>query len=299
MTLKSWLQLLLLSVLWGGSFFFIEIALVDLPIFTIVFLRVFTGSLLLLLFLKLKGAKLPKERSIWLRFFIMGLLNNVIPFTLIVSSQTFIDSSFASILNATTPFLTIIVAHILTSDESLTVNKIAGASLGLTGVIVLIGYKSMFSGNNELIGGVLMFLATLSYSFAGVYGKSFRKFQLNPVIIATGQLISSTIILFPLVITIDKPWDIPLPGYQSILAIVGIALFSTAIAYIIYFNILTKHGATNVLLVTLLIPVSAILLGVFILSEPFQVQYIGGISIISLGLLLIDGRVIKRFYGRR
>lgn len=294
MSSASWLQLFVLSILWGGSFFFVKIALIDLPIFTIVFLRVALGSLILLLFITIKKKKLPGSRKIWFHLIIMGILNNVIPFSLIVSAQKIIDSGFASILNATTPFFTIIIAHIFTKDESLSLKKIIGIIIGLSGVVILIGYKSVFSGKNEFLGAILMLIAALSYAFAGVWGKRFKEFKIDPILISTGQLICSSILLLPITLIIDKPWTLSIPSSQTWLAILGIALFSTSIAYIIYFKILSTSGATNVLLVTLLIPISALLLGVAILSEVFYIQYIYGIMIIGLGLLILDGRITDK-----
>jgi drug/metabolite transporter (DMT)-like permease len=294
MSLTSWIQLCILSILWGGSFFFVKIALNDLPIFSIVFLRVFIGSLMLLLFISIKNKKLPKNRNIWFHFLVMGVLNNVIPFTMIVSAQKYIDSGFASILNATTPFFTIIIAHFFTKDEKLSFNKIIGLIIGLSGVTILIGYTSLFSGKNEFIGALMMLIATMSYAFAGVWGKRFKAFKLDPILISTGQLICSSILLLPITLLMDKPWTLSIPSSQTWFSILGIALLSTAIAYIIYFRILSTSGATNVLLVTLLIPISALLLGVVILSETFYIQYMYGIIIISIGLIIIDGRLINK-----
>lgn len=294
MNLTSWIQLITLSILWGGSFFFVKIALNDLPIFTIVFLRVALGSLLLLIFTTIKKKKLPNSKIIWFHFIVMGVLNNVIPFTLIVSAQKYIDSGFASILNATTPFFTIIIAHLFTKDESLSLKKVLGIIIGLSGVTILIGYKSIFSGKNELVGAIFMLIAALSYAFAGVWGKRFKSLKMDPIIISTGQLICSSVLLLPITLVVDKPWTLSLPSGQTWLAILGVALFSTSIAYIIYFKLLSSSGATNVLLVTLLIPVSALLLGVTILSEVFYIQYIYGIIIIGLGLVVLDGRILGR-----
>jgi drug/metabolite transporter (DMT)-like permease len=298
MNINSWLLLLLLSFLWGGSFFFIEIALTGLPIFTIVFLRVFIGTTILFAFLLITGKKIPKSKRIWLNFLVMGLLNNVIPFCLIVSGQRFISGGFASILNATTPFFTVIVAQFLTKDEKMNVGKAVGVIFGFFGVLILIGFESLLIGSNKLFGIIAVLIAAISYAFAGIWGRRFKSLNIDPVVTATGQLISSSFVLLPIMLTVNKPWNLPMPGLTVWGSVFGIALFSTALAYIIYFKILSTSGATNVLLVTFLLPISAILLGVFILSEQFYIQHLFGMIVIGIGLVFIDGRLLQRIRGQ-
>lgn len=296
---KDWLLLILLSILWGGSYFFVEIALTALPIFTIVFLRVFTAAILLLLFIFLSGRKLPKERKIWFTLFVMGILNNAIPFTMIVSGQQYINSGFASILIAATPFFTVTAAHFLTKDEKINISKITAVLFGILGVTVLIGFESLIWEANELKGIIFILIASLSYSTAGIWGKRFKSLDIDPVATATGQLICSSILLLPVMLISDKPWNLPFPPLEVWGAIIGIALFSTSIAYIVYFKILANYGATNVLLVTFLIPIVAVVLGILFLSEEFKVQYLLGMLIIGIGLLAIDGRLIQKIKERR
>ncbi|MDC7220665.1 MAG: EamA family transporter [Spirochaetales bacterium] len=291
MTITDWILLLILSLLWGGSFFFVEVALTGLPVFTIVFLRVFLGALILRGFLLISGKKLPRDRVIWRRLFIMGLLNNAVPFCLIVTGQQFINGGFASIINGTTPFFTVLAAHFFTRDEKINTRKIAGVILGITGVVVLIGFESLQKGSHKLWGALAVVGAALSYSLAGVWGKGFKKLGLDPALTATGQLLCSSLLLFPVMLLVDKPWQLNLPGLDVWAALLGIALFSTALAYIIYFKILSSSGATNVLLVTFLVPVSAVLLGVLFLSEEFKLQYLYGMLAIGMGLVFIDGRI--------
>lgn len=299
MNSKNWLRLLLLSILWGGSFFFVEVALTGLPIFTIVFLRVFIGAGILLAFILIRGHKIPKGKKIWLDFLVMGILNNAIPFCMIVSGQQFISGGFASLLNATTPFFTVATAHFLTKDEKVTFGKTTGVALGITGVAVLIGLETLTGSSNKFIGIMAVLTAAISYSFAGIWGRRFKSYNIEPVVPAAGQLICSSVLLLPVMLIVDAPWSLELPGMQVWTAVFGMALFSTALAYILYFRILSSSGATNVLLVTFLIPVNAILLGVFILSEVFKAQYLIGIFLIGLGLISIDGRLIMKIYRRR
>lgn len=297
MTGRVWLLLGILSLLWGGSFFFIGIAVRELPPLTIVASRVALAALVLLPALHLMGQHLPRERTIWLAFFGMGLLNNVIPFTLIVWGQSQIPSGLASILNATTPISTAIVAHVFTSDEKLTANRMLGVLLGLVGVAVMLGADLLGGLGQNIAAQAACLLATLSYACAGVFGRRFRRMAVPPPVTAGGQLIASTIMLLPLAALVDKPWALALPGWPVLAALLALAVLSTALAYVIFFRVMAAAGS-NVNLVTLLVPVSAILLGVLVLGETLLPRHLLGFGIIALGLLAIDGRMLRWLKGR-
>ncbi|MDC7223596.1 MAG: DMT family transporter [Spirochaetales bacterium] len=298
MDLINWLRLFVLSVLWGGSFFFVEVALTGLPLFTIVFLRVFLGAALLFLFILFAGKAVPKDRRIWRDFFVMGLLNNVVPFCLIVGGQRYISGGFASLLNGTTPFFTVVAAHFFTSDEKLNGGKVIGVILGITGVAFLTGFETLSGGSHE-IRGILSFLgAAVSYALAALWGRRFKSYELDPVVPAAGQLACSSLLLLPVLLITDRPWMLERPDGAVWAAVGGIALLSTALAYVLYFKILASAGATHVLLVTFLIPITAILLGVFLLAESFKIEYLPGIFMIGAGLAFIDGGFL-RWIGRR
>jgi drug/metabolite transporter (DMT)-like permease len=297
MTGRVWLLLGVLSLLWGGSFFFIGIAVRELPPLTIVASRVALAALVLLPALHLMGQNLPRERRIWLAFFGMGLLNNVIPFTLIVWGQSQIPSGLASILNATTPISTAIVAHVFTSDEKLTANRMLGVLLGLAGVAVMLGADLLGGLGQNIAAQAACLLATLSYACAGVFGRRFRRMAVPPPVTAGGQLIASTIMLLPLAALVDRPWTLALPGWPVLAALLALAVLSTALAYVIFFRVMAAAGS-NVNLVTLLVPVSAILLGVLVLGETLLPRHLLGFGIIALGLLAIDGRVLRWLKGR-
>ncbi|MFN4276795.1 MAG: DMT family transporter [Ferrovibrio sp.] len=297
MTGRVWLLLGVLSLLWGGSFFFIGIAVRELPPLTIVASRVALAALVLLPALHLMGQQLPRERTIWLAFFGMGLLNNVIPFTLIVWGQSQIPSGLASILNATTPISTAIVAHVFTSDEKLTANRMLGVLLGVAGVAVMLGADLLGGLGQNIAAQAACLLATLSYACAGVFGRRFRRMAVPPPVTAGGQLIASTIMLLPLAALVDKPWALALPGWPVLVALLALAVLSTALAYVIFFRVMAAAGS-NVNLVTLLVPVSAILLGVLVLGETLLPRHLLGFGIIALGLLAIDGRLLRWLKGR-
>lgn len=290
MGIVEWSLLIVLSMLWGGSFFFVEIAVDALPPFTIVALRVGLAAIALNLFVQAMGLKMARARPLLAAFLGMGLLNNVIPFSLIVWGQTHIASGLASILNATTPFFTIIVAHFLTQDEKITKKRLIGVLVGFVGVVLIIGPEVLNHFGTNLFAQLAVLGAAICYAFAGVFGRRFQRLGLSPVVTATGQVTASTIILLPLALIVDQPWMLPMPGWQIWGAILGLALFSTALAYMIYFRILATAGATNLLLVTFLIPVSAILLGTIILGEQLEVTHFAGMAFLGLGLVVIDGR---------
>ncbi|CAM3414294.1 DMT family transporter [Paracoccus nototheniae] len=292
MTLQEWALLLALSVLWGGSFFFNSLALRDIPVLTVVLCRVALAALILLAVLRLRGERMPRDRRIWVGFIGMGLLNNTIPFSLIVWGQQHIASGVASILNAATPLFTVVLAHAhaLTRDERMTRGKLAGALIGLAGVTVMIGADALCDLGVNILAQVICLAAAISYAFAGIYGRRFRAMGLSPLATARGQVIASSLILLPLVMVLDRPWSLSAPGLPAILALIGLAALSTALAYVLYFRILATAGATNLLLVTFLVPVSAVGLGTLFLAEALLPRQVAGMALIGAGLAAIDGR---------
>ena len=295
MTGFEWMLLVLLSVVWGGSFFFNGIALREFPTLSIVTARVGLAALALLFLMKMLGQGIQLNRQILKAFFGMGFLNNVVPFSLIVWGQQHIASGVASILNATTPLFTMLVAHWFTTDEKINPRRLLGVLTGMGGVGLMMGLDSMESSGFHLLGQSAIVLAAFSYGLAGVYGKRFAQLEIPPLATATGQLCASSMILIPLTFWIDQPWTMAMPSIEGMGSLLGIALLSTALAYVIYFRLLKTAGATNLLLVTLLIPVSAIILGVFLLDESLEPQHLYGMAVISLGLLIMDGRLLQFF----
>jgi len=294
----EWLQLALLSVLWGGSFLFAGIQIRWLPPFTIVLLRVGLAAIILNVLVRALGPKMPTEFSAWRAFFTMGLLNNAIPFCLIVWSQGHIASGLAAILNATTPIFTVLVAHVATSDERMTGNRLIGVAIGFTGVVVLVGTDALNGLGTDLLAQLAILLAAICYAFAGVYGRRFRRLGLDPIVTATGQVTASAMVLLPIALVIDAPWTLPVPPGEVWGAAIGSAILSTVLGYVLYFRILASAGATNLLLVTFLIPVSAIIMGAAVLSEHLAARHFVGLGFIGAGLAAIDGRCFGRI-GKR
>ena len=284
----EWLLLIALSVLWGGTFLFAEIALEEVRPFTLVLGRVGIAALILVVVVYATGHRMPRSWTAWLPFLIMGALNNLIPFSLIFWGQIEITGSLASILNATTPLFTVLLAHFLTRDERMTPGRLAGLALGIAGVVAMVGPAALHGLGLHLLAQIAVLGAALSYAFAGIYGRRFR--GQPPLVTAAGQVSATTLMMLPLALALDQPWAGTLPGVSTWAAILGLALLSTALAYILYFRILATAGATNLLLVTFLIPVSAILLGVAMLGERLDLEQVVGMLLIGLGLAAIDGR---------
>jgi drug/metabolite transporter (DMT)-like permease len=288
----EWFLLIALSVLWGGTFFCTEIALGEVQPSTLVLGRVGIAALALLALVHASGHRMPREASLWVSFLVMGALNNLIPFSLIFWSQLEITGGLASILIATTPLFTVLLAHFLTGDERITPTRLAGLALGIAGVVVMIGPEALRGLGLHLLAQLAVLGAALSYAFAGLYGRRFR--GQPPLVTAAGQVSASALMMLPVILLLAGPWTGPLPGATTWAAILGIALLGTALAYILYFRILASAGATNLLLVTFLIPVSAVLLGVVVLGERLDPEHVLGMGLIGLGLAAIDGRPVRR-----
>jgi drug/metabolite transporter (DMT)-like permease len=296
---RQWGMLLVLAVLWGGSFFFNGVAVRDLPSFTLVWLRVAVAAVALLSAMRVLGLSMPRGGRIWIAFLGMGLLNNVAPFVLIVWGQHRIGSGLAAILNATTPLFTVLVAHFLTRDERLTPLKLTGVLVGFGGAAVMIGPEAFGGLSASVVGQVACLGGALSYAFAGIFGRRFRRLGVAPLVTATGQVCASTVMLLPLMVLVDRPWTLQMQGAATWGAVLGLGLLSTALAYWLYFRILAAAGATNLLLVTFLIPVSALLLGVLVLGEVLQMRHLMGMALIAGGLAFIDGRLPRAWLGRK
>ncbi len=290
MSSANWLLLIVLSVLWGGSFFFIELALTGLPVLSIVWSRVALAAAVLWIALRVTGGTMPRGRAVWGALAVMGLLNNVIPFTLFVLAQGQITGSLAAILNATTPLFTVMVAHVATLDERAGPAKVAGLLLGFGGVVVML---SGADASGDIWAKLACLGAALSYGLGGVWGRRFRRMGTPPMTTAFGQLACSSVMIAPAWLLIDRPWTLTAPGMTAVLAVVGMAVLSTALAYLIFFRVLASAGATNLALVTFLIPVSATLLGVGLLGETLRPEHLAGFGLIALGLVAIDGRLFR------
>lgn len=292
MGIREWALLLALSLLWGGSFFFVGVAVSDMPPLTIVALRVSLAAVGLWLVLALFRYSLPRNPSTWFAFAVMGLINNVIPFSLIVWGQTQIASGLASILNASTPLFTVVVATLLLPDEKATPLKVIGVLVGIAGVVALIGVPTS-AGSAPLLPQLAILGATLSYAFAKTFGRRFNEMGVPAMVIATGQVTASGLIMLPMAWFFEGTDALATASLTSWSAVICLALFSTSLAYVLYFMLLERAGATNASLVTLLVPVTAMALGTLFLNETVTPMQLGGLALIAVGLSAIDGRLWK------
>jgi drug/metabolite transporter (DMT)-like permease len=290
MSALAWSLLIALSVLWGGSFFFVAVAVAEIPPLTLVVLRVGIAAGLLWAALPLLGVAPPRGGRAWGAIAVMAVLNNIIPFTLIVWAQQTLPSGLAAILNATTPLWTVLVAHALTAEERATPGRVAGVALGFAGVAAMMGPDVWGGAAAAGLATLAMLAATLSYAFAGIWGRRFRAAGVAPMQAAVGQVSLAAVALAPVALAIDAPWQGAAPSAGAIGAVLGLAALSTALAYVLYFRILALAGAVNLALVTFLIPVSAILLGTLVLGESLAPRHLAGMALIGLGLASIDGR---------
>lgn len=296
---REWGLLAMLSVLWGASFMAIEIAVESLPPLTVVAIRVLLAALGLFLFMKVTGVLLPGEGrrdklKVWGALAVMGLLNNIMPFSLIAWGQTQIASSLASILNATMPLFTVFVAHFFTTDEKLTPRRLTGVLIGFLGVVSIIGPGSLAGMTGEFMGQLSVLCGSLSYALAVVVGRRFVSLGLKPIQMAFGQVTMAGLMLLPVVLMIDNPFSLAMPGLEVWGALLSLSLLSTALAYLIYFRLIAEAGATNASLVTLTIPVVAATLGILFLGEQLEAGHLMGLGLIAFGLAVLDGRLFGR-----
>ena len=290
---SDWVLLITLALIWGGAFVFIGIAVRHVDPLTYVWLRLTIAAAAMWVFLKVRGESLGLPREVWRSILLLALLNNALPFTLFGWGQTHIASGLAAILNATTPIWGVIVAHVLTKDERMNPRKVAGVLLGFGGVAVMIGPTLLANIGTDALAQLACIIASVCYALAAVWARRFRRMGLSPTSVTTGQLTAGAAMMLPLALLVDQPWTQPIPPLSAWGAIVALALFCTAFGYVLYFRLIDSAGATNALLVTLLVPPVAILLGALFLNESLAPQDFLGLGLIALGLAAIDGRALS------
>ncbi len=281
---------MLVSVIWGLSFFLIEIGLRELGSFTLVLYRVGIAALVVTLILYFKGGRLPFTIQAWRKFFVLGFFNNFLPFALISWGQISIDSGLASILNATTPMFSVVMAHFLTSDEHMTPNRLFGVILGIVGVALLVGPEALHGISANVLGQLAILAAAVSYSCGAIYARHLNDM---PILVAiSGTLIAASMMSLPAALLLEYPIKINM-ALPTIGAVLGLSVLGTAFAYMLYFHIIRTAGATNTLLVTFMVPVTALLMGVLVLGESLSQFAILGMLVIFAGLIFVDGRIIR------
>ena len=296
---SDWLLMLVLALIWGGAFFFIGVAVRHVQPLTYVWLRLTIGAAGLWTYLMVKGVRITLPRQVWGSILLLALLNNALPFALFGWGQTHIASGLASILNATTPIWGVVVAHFLTRDERMSPRKIAGVLLGFGGVATMIGPSLLSSLGTSALAQLACVAASLSYALAAVWARRFKRLGISPFSVTTGQLTAGALVMLPVSMIVDRPWTHAFPPLSAWAAIAALALLCTAFGYVLYFRLIEHAGATNALLVTLLVPPIAILLGSLFLGETLAPQDFAGLALIAFGLGAIDGRLLSAWRRRR
>ncbi len=290
---RSWALLLALGGLWSASFIFIKVGAAELPALTLVLVRVGLAALALHAYVLLTGKRYPSDPAILARFVAMGLTNNVLPFILIVFATRRLGAGGASILNATTPIFALVIAHLATADEKITAAKLWGILLGVAGVAAMAGPQAVAGLTGNLAAVAAMLVACFFYGLSAVLGRAFR--GIDSTISATFQLTASTLLLLPIALIVDRPWALAMPSNAALAAAVGLALVSTALAYVLFYALIRRAGGTNMTLVTLIIPVGAVVFAWLLLGEVFTLSEAAGMALIGAGLLVIDGRAARVF----
>jgi drug/metabolite transporter (DMT)-like permease len=296
---SDWLLMLVLALIWGGAFFFIGVAVRHVQPLTYVWLRLTIGAAGLWTYLMVKGVRITLPRQVWGSILLLALLNNALPFALFGWGQTHIASGLAAILNATTPIWGVVVAHFLTRDERMSPRKVAGVLLGFGGVATMIGPSLLSSLGTSALAQLACVAASLSYALAAVWARRFKRLGISPFSVTTGQLTAGALVMLPVSMIVDRPWTHAFPPLSAWAAIAALALLCTAFGYVLYFRLIEHAGATNALLVTLLVPPIAILLGSLFLGESLAPQDFAGLALIAFGLGAIDGRLLSAWRRRR
>ncbi|WP_236025297.1 DMT family transporter [Arenibaculum pallidiluteum] len=292
MTLSGWLMMIVLSVLWGGSYVFTAITIVALPPLTIALIRLGFAALLLHGVLWARGELLPARQRVWGALLFMGIFNSAMPISLIAWGQTHVTAGLASILSATAPLFGVLIAHFTTPDDKITLRRLLGIACGFLGVVVLTGPQVVGGIGDDLIGQFAVLGAALSAASASVFGRFFLRFGLTPLATAAGQVTTAALVLVPPVLWFDRPWLLTVPSLDVVAALLGLTLLSTALAYFLYFRVLAAAGATNTLLVGFLVPVSATILSHLLLDEHFAPRQLAGMALIGVGLGITDGVLV-------
>jgi drug/metabolite transporter (DMT)-like permease len=288
MKFNNFLWILLLAAIWGPSFLFIKVAVHEVPPFTLVLGRVGLASLVLYLFLRMRGGRMPTDRQFWLRIAFMGLLANAVPFVLFSWGEQYVDSAMASILNGTTPLFTVVLAHYFAQDDRMSLTKLFGTILGFLGLALLVA-PSLISGFQlETWGLLALVLAALCYGVTIVFARNYLR-NYPPLVAPTGQLGMAALFLLPLSLIFEQPGQLAMPSLPALASWMALSLLGTAIAFLVYYHILDRFSASDLSMVTYLIPIFGILLGVIVLGEqPGWNAYVG-CGLILLGVMGVNG----------
>jgi drug/metabolite transporter (DMT)-like permease len=286
---RAWAEMAALAAIWGASFLSIKLGLEEMPVLTLVAHRVLWASVILWAYVLIRGLAIPRGWGVWGAFLVMGILNNVIPFTLMAWGQQFIETGLTSIFNAGTAIFGVLVAAAVFADERLSARKLLGVGVAFAGVAVAIGLDSLLSFDIRSLAQLAVIGGTISYACAAAWARRTMR-GLSPQVSAAGMLTGASLLIVPVALLVDGTPRLPeLP--QTYAAIGYFAVIGTAFAYLLYYRIIAMAGSGNAMLVTLLIPPVAIVLGAVVLGERLAPQAFAGFALLALGLLILDGRV--------
>ena len=291
----GWGLIAILSILWGGAFFLIEVGLRSYPPITLVFARLALAVPPMWIAMRIMGDRLPNDSRSWWLLSVVGALNCALPFILFFWGQQYLESGYASILNATTPLWGVITAHFMTSDEKATPARVFGVLLGLAGIVVMAWPEAVKGLTGNIVAQIACLVSTVFYSFAAIYGRRLSQTSMTPMVVATGQTVAAALLMLPIMLIVDHPWTMTAPRLDATLAALTLGLLSTALAYVLYFRLIDRSGASNAQLVAFLMPILAIILGIAFLNESLSQRQVAGAALIALGLAAIDGRLFSRF----
>ena len=293
----EWLLIMLHSVLWGASFFFGAVAIREIPSLTITGFRAIPASIIVVGVCLSMGLAIPLRAGYWGRMFVLGILNNIAPMLLILWAQHQVASGVAAVFNATTPLFVVVIAHFASADERFSWNKGLGLLVGIAGVSVLVGTNVTSGTTGGVLAKAALLAAAMCYALAGIFAR--RTSREAPFVIAAGQLLAALAMALPLALIVDRPFALPMPSAVAMGAVLGIGIFSSALASLVYFTVIKRAGATNGLLVTLLLPITPLVLGALFLGEHVSGREFAGAGIIALALVILDGRLLRRLFDRR
>jgi|SRR5215470_3572715 len=283
---REHLLLIVLATLWGASYTFIKIGVETIPPVTLIAGRTLIAAILLLAFVRWRGLALPKDRVTWRRFLIQACLNSAIPFTLIAWGERSVDAGLATVLNSTAPIFTFLITAVVTRHEPVTARKLFGVAFGIAGVCLIVGIESLPGLGRQHLGEQLLapiaiVAATICYAGAAIFGKSFK--ELDPTLPAAGSLICGAAILSPVSLVIDRPWTLA-PSRESMLALIGLSVFSTALALVIYFRLVQTLGSVGVTSQAYLRVPIGVAIGMVFLGETLSLATWIGLACVVIGV---------------
>jgi drug/metabolite transporter (DMT)-like permease len=270
--------LALLATVWGASYSFIKVGVATIPPVSFIAARTIIAGLLLLGLLRLRGVALPKDPALWRFFLVQACLNSVVPFTLIAWAEQEVNAGLATILNSTSPIFTFLLTALITRHEPATTRKLFGVAAGLAGICLIVGLEALGGVGHQLTAQLAIVAATICYAGAAIFGRRFQ--GLDPMVPAAGSMICGAIVLLPISLAIDRPWQLA-PSTESLLALLALSVISTALAFVIYFRLLRTLGSVGTVAQAYLRVPVGVAIGVIFLGEtPSPAAYAGLVCVV-------------------